>query len=150
VEAGSTEEATRIAHTLKGLSASIGADALSAAAKALEAAHKGGNLRQPELAGTCFGMLVQVQEMLSQALGLGRPAESAAAPPAPSADQAGAAAALKTLVDFLRDDDGEAVAFFEAKRPLLTAVLDQNILSKLQNCLDRFEFGEALELLGKA
>lgn len=152
VESEDLVEVTRIAHTLKGLAGSIGADGLFEAAKALEFAHKEGGLSQPELAEACFSRLLQVQEMLSLALGLGAGAPPASAPQpvqASEEDKAGAGRLLEKLVAYLRDDDGEAAAFFEANRKALALLLDPASMAKLQNSLAHFEFGEALAILGK-
>ncbi|MDR2051623.1 MAG: Hpt domain-containing protein [Deltaproteobacteria bacterium] len=154
VEAENLEEATRIAHTLKGLAGSIGAEELFEAARRLEMAHKESGLPQPALAGDCFGRLAQVQDMLSLALGLEReeaalPPSSAASSPASEEEKAGARLALDKLVAYLQDDDGEAAAFFEEKRALLALLFDEAVLDRLQSSLAHFEFEEALEILGK-
>ncbi len=153
VENGELDEATRIAHTLKGLAASIGADQLAESAKSLELAHRAGVLRQPELAEHCFAMLAQVQNMLADALELGQEKtvpQSANAPAFSAEKTAEAEQALARLVDFLRDDDADATKFFENNRQLLAGVLAQDTLEQLNDRLIRFDFGEALELLGKS
>ncbi|MDR2503057.1 MAG: Hpt domain-containing protein, partial [Deltaproteobacteria bacterium] len=155
VEAGDLTEVTRIAHTLKGLAGSIGADDLFERAKNLELAHKNSGLEQQALADACFDKLLEVQNMLRTALSLGHDSASPAPETPPSSsqisdeDKARAQSALDKLVAFLRDDDGEAAAFFEANRPSLSLLVDNEILHKLQDRLARFEFGDALALLGK-
>ena len=148
---GDYVEAQRIAHTLKGLAASIGASALASEAAFLEASFSAGdNEATQALAKTCFTTLAQVQAVLAQAFAAEKsddaPGLSSSA--GLSEEQAARRDELfKGLEDLLKDDDAEAAAYLGDRLDEFRTLLPQENLSSLQNLVARFEFEEALEYL---
>ncbi len=147
-------EASRIAHTLKGLAASLGADALSRSAADLESAHKQSGLDHAELAETCFAELAIVQSMLRKALNMpeaeNSPREECAAPQtdAPAFD-ATQLDLLRKLHDFLEDDDAQADSFMQAHMEEFKTMLPGTEFNALKLGVSRFDFEKALEILQK-
>ncbi len=85
---GDQELATRLAHTIKGVAGTIGAEALQAVAGELEAALKAGlNTTPPELFDQLDAALKPVLETLAPVATATESASTAAARPAGNADQ---------------------------------------------------------------
>lgn len=140
------EAAMRFAHTLKGLAASLGADALMEAAKNLEFAHKD-HQAAPELAEACLSRLEEVCAMLEKALGSAQPAQ-AAAPAAPAAgDSAAASELVKKLRALLADDDAEAASLFQENEAALAQALPAPKLAAIKQAIAAYDFSEALAAL---
>lgn len=154
LQEGDNEGAVRIAHTLKGLASSIGADDLTEAARDLETALRRAAPDSAAQADKCFELLAGVQAAINGVLRLsaragradGSPA-SVAEEEAPAPDAEAFQALMERLLYFLRDDDAEAAAFFEENRSAFTRILPRRRFSALEQALTHFEFDEALKIL---
>jgi HPt (histidine-containing phosphotransfer) domain-containing protein len=140
---GDTGAAERAAHSLKGVAATLGARALSAAAAEAEVLVRTG--QDPE----------QALEALSLALEPVINGIEAALPPeadddsiAPlSGDPSTAVAPLARLKQLLETDDGEAADFVIDAKSQLAGVLTPGEIKKLSAQVGNFEFDAALENL---
>ncbi|MDR1359563.1 MAG: response regulator, partial [Deltaproteobacteria bacterium] len=118
--------AQRIAHTLKGVAAAIGAADLSGQAALLEASFQDGpGDESGALAARCFSSLSLVQAMLREAFAS---AETEKQTPAAAADLSAEdkerlAELLDALTVYLQDFDAEAVAFASARQEALAVLL---------------------------
>jgi two-component system sensor histidine kinase/response regulator len=142
--------AERFAHTLRGVSASLGSHQVPELAAALEQAireHAPADSLQPRLA-LLDDALQQLLQPLLQALA--QDALAAAAAPAAEASTADAksdlAAAVAVLMPLLRDNDAEAAAVLQTYRSALHSASPQDFAA-LQHAVDGFEFEEAQALL---
>ena len=141
------EAVTRMAHTIKGLAATIGANALSEAAKALEAAPK---TPQPEqaLVNAVNTELAALQKVLDTAL---QPEEEVMADPATPAVSAAALVAIQAqLVHFLSESDSQASDFFETNRAAFEQHYGKERTQSIAQAIRDFDFDEAQEMLATA
>ncbi len=141
------EAVTRMAHTIKGLAATIGANALSEAAKALEAAPK---TPQPEqaLVDAVNTELAALQNVLDTAL---QPEEEVMADPAMPAVSAAALVAVQAqLVHFLSESDSQASDFFETNRAAFEQHYGKERTQSIAQAIRDFDFDQAQELLATA
>ncbi len=137
IESGERETATRLAHTLKGTGATLGAERLAAAAAVLEAALRG-NAPPAELAGPLAALRSAADDIRAAISSLPQ-----TPPPAHAADPEAAAAALAQLESLLAADDTLVVDVFEQARALLLASLGPDILH-LGRQIEDFDFPAAL------
>jgi CheY-like chemotaxis protein len=137
--------ARRLAHSLKGASATIGADRLSLAAKNLETACAQGNsafytpglaLVEQELADA----LTAVDQLIQAAPKPGIPA-------APQADQADLQAQLGQLAQLLTSSDAAAVTSIQNLLRQPHEAQLQSELEALERSISRFDFENALNNL---
>ncbi|RQO55957.1 sensor protein [Paucibacter sp. KBW04] len=153
LQAGDRAAAERLAHTLKGLAGSIGANGLRALAAQVELAVREqlGQLPQ-DLQALDLGM----RELL-QALGPVLQTAEAALPLAAEPGQAQAPAnapeqavqALRQLQRLLRDCDASALEFAQSQGPVLRALLGRRS-AELEELLLDYKFDFALRLLRAA
>jgi signal transduction histidine kinase/CheY-like chemotaxis protein/HPt (histidine-containing phosphotransfer) domain-containing protein len=145
-----TEAGMRFAHTLKGLAASLGATALTAAAKDLEFAHKDKQITS-ESAEKCLALLDGLCAMLEKALGAPAaapvPPSAQIAPAAPAAAGEAARDILARLRTLLADDDAEAASLFNEHETLLASALPPDKLSRIKQAVAAYDFSEALAAL---
>ncbi len=154
MEAGRTEEAKRIVHTLKGLAGSIGAERLSGEAAFLESAFAGGGgVEIQRLAGNCFDGLASVQQVLRDFFAYedaARPVEGAATPTAGGEADAGRRAELLTeLAALLAEDDATAAEHLEQHAAEMARLLPQAAFTEIQALVGRYDFDGALALVRK-
>jgi CheY-like chemotaxis protein len=153
LEAGDEAGAQRIAHTLKGVAAAIGAADLSDEAALLEASFLDGQRDESgALALRCFASLRQVQAMLKEAFAFAETEKQApaATEEALSAEEKNRLAEfLETLTAYLKDFDAEAVSFADARQADLASLLPADALENLLQQLSRFDFDGALESVEK-
>lgn len=157
-----TTEPARIAHTLKGLAASIGATQLTDSAALLEEAALQENLEQIyRIMPKCFANLNSVIVCLQQHFGTLAAAGTQStttsetdvtdSSPCPSSE---AKEVLATIQRYLEDYDAQAVTCYEDNQSLLTNCgLPANLVASLERKISVYEFDAALgivaELLGK-
>jgi len=146
------EESLRLAHTLKGVSGSLGALDLSTAAEEVETALKRGDSAKAK------GCLPRVEEHLQAVIAsLAKLTETAAKAPAadPSKDvnREALSAALKTLAEMVRKNNPEAEAALENVTSLCRGQW-ATTTRRIGNAVDSFDFKGALralqELAGEA
>ena len=134
--------AERLAHTLKGVGASIGAIALQEVSGQLEYAFK---LRNDQMIQPLLAPLTAVLAETRQTLMVIMPAEETAAGGAEVVVTKGEVQPLmRTLHALLADDDGEAIDYLDEIWEQLTAVLDRDGLTALQSSVQSFEFEQAV------
>jgi len=136
--------AARIAHTLKGTSANLGASELAAAASAAEAILKAGKPGETELRILARKLATVVGAIISAV-----PPEAPAICANPGADGAAAEAAeeLSRLQMLLESDDPEAVEFVLDARPVLACLLTDTELGELNRLVGAYDFGAALRCI---
>ncbi len=157
VQSGDGELATRLAHTLKGASGTIGAQPLAEASTALEAA-----CMAAAPAAELLALLQPVQAQLAPLItaltaaapaAQGRPgvAPVPAAPAAPHALSDRSQALLQGLRKLLRDDDAEAGDLLETLTAQLVAEGDPLAaeLAAVARAIDRIDFEGALAALDR-
>jgi two-component system, sensor histidine kinase and response regulator len=155
LRAGDSMTAERVAHTLKSVTGSIGASALSAQAAELEA-----RIRVAREAGLLTAALVPEAEVvvppftalvdgLALALGVVPPAAQPERVPQSSAgpDPAAVGPVLDRLAALLEAGDFLAIDEVRAHEPLLRRVLGP-AFPVLQRCVRDFDFEQALAVLG--
>ncbi len=142
--AGDLREAGRLAHTLRGTAANLGANALRDAAQALEAA-----LREDADTATAAPLqarladeLATLTDMLAGALPAADPAP--APPPLGVAELDAAIAALMTLTE---SADGAAPAAFRRIRADLATRIGVARTAEISNALQHYDYDEALACL---
>ena len=135
---GRQRDAERLAHTLHGTAANLGADALRQAARRLEAA-----LRDGQPGTDARDQLARECERLSQGLADALPAP-AAPPAAAEPDSAAVDAAIARLVVLLTNADGAAPDAFRAIRAVLTARFGLSAVTKISEALDHYDYDQAL------
>ncbi len=148
LQQGDAALAQRLAHTLKGLSGTLGAQAVQQHAGALEALLRHG-AAAPEVAqalarldGPLDALLLALRAVLPAPPAL---APDAARAPAPS-DHAAPREALRQLRSFLAEDDARAQGYFHAHAAVLRAACPQQFAA-LAQAIDSFALDQALALL---
>jgi two-component system, sensor histidine kinase and response regulator len=153
---GDWEEATRQAHTLKGLAASLGANEVQTRAAALEKAARSRDaaLARDSLARTteCLSPLVSalrihfaiddIAESTAEQAG-----ETIAGPSGADLGTAMLPDWLPRLRDLLQQGDTEATELWMAKQGEMARYLPSYVLQRISQALENFEFDAALSLL---
>jgi PAS domain S-box-containing protein len=140
LDAGKTDEAARLAHTLKGVAGNIGAMDLHLAAKEVDAAFKAGDAAAARAAlGPTAERLAEVVAGLAP---LAAAAAEAAAPAGGTLDREAVAAALKETAALLAKSNPDAEeAFAKAKQALGGAFAAE--AARMAAALDQFDFNAA-------
>jgi two-component system sensor histidine kinase/response regulator len=132
----------RVVHTLRGLSATVGADALVAPLEQMEQRlHR----REPVAAADVAALdqsLRQLCQNLDLALDLASPPPSAA-----PADPAAALAGLRDLAQLMADDDADAQLAWSEHAPQWRAVLGPEAAAAIEQPLRAYDFDLALQAL---
>ena len=144
---GATAE--RLAHTLKGLAASLGAEALHLRAAELEHQLHAGVLApqiEPWLTPTAAQLDALVAGLCATPglLALAQPAQAARQTLSPG-EHAEVQQVVQTLLHMLAQDDSEAVTLWQAHAPGLHAVLGQP--GAVEQAISDYDFDKALRLL---
>jgi len=142
-----SQRAKRVAHSVKGVSGNLGAEALSAAAAALEVAIHNEANEEIEHAQVRFSEhLAQTLTTLSEAkLHTLVPEEEE--PATGEIDRAHTEPLLCRLYALLRDNDGEALDLLAETRRHLKGTVDDTLLDRLEKTTESFEFDEAVDVL---
>jgi two-component system sensor histidine kinase/response regulator len=143
LEAHDTPTAMRIAHSIKGAAANLGANPLSEAAAKAEAA-----IDTNTDADTALASLSRLLDLTVASIRSALPAEPT---PAASAVSNGNPSTvvdpLSRLKKLLAADDGEAADLLLELRPALAGVLTQAELDSLSNHVGNFAYSDALQSL---
>ncbi|WP_374359739.1 response regulator [Pseudoduganella danionis] len=133
-------EAERLAHTLRGLSGTIGAASVAELATALESACHAGDAAAAQIA--LAALAAPLQNLL------------AALPQAPAPVEGGGPGASAALPDclprlraLLADSDGDCIALWEEHRAAFAAALPVEIVQQINHALENIDFDTALTLL---
>jgi signal transduction histidine kinase/DNA-binding response OmpR family regulator len=141
------------AHTLRGLSATIGADALAEQSGAIEnAARQGDGAWLAEAVEPMVRNLLTLTEALRAQL---PPPDPREAPPAPRSAAARelpreAREAQKSLRRLLEDYDSQAMVVWQQQCALFKMTLPPLTVTRLNNAMERCDFEGALTLLNEA
>jgi two-component system sensor histidine kinase/response regulator len=145
--------AERDAHTLKGVSGNIGADAVQEIARRIEAAVKEGadaTALEADLVA-CRNALEDLVAVILAALGEVAPATDAAtAGKTAVISLAALKGPLDKLVALMEDGDSDAVDQFATLRPAMESVLGAAAVAPIADALDGYDFDQALEDLRAA
>ena len=141
--AARTEDAERVAHTLKGVAAQIGAGPMSKLAAALERAlHEGAGA---DLLNPLQGALAEQLPRLILAIAAQLPTD-ARPPNAPAAPTDTDASLRERLTALLEDDDATSVSFFEAHEVPLRVLLGERF-GPVAEAISQFDLPAALQAL---
>jgi len=142
------DTAERLAHTLKGLAASIGADTLAAQAHAVEAAI-GAGVAERDLAGDIARMRTTLAALIEQMhRELPQLAPAPAAMPA-IVDRERAGGISRRLGQLLADSDVAAIAFLTENSALLRQTFGKHF-PQIEAATEEFDFAAALGALRRA
>ncbi len=150
LDAGDREGARRIAHTLKGLAGSIGADKLAGEAAYLESSFAGENPAEVQrLAAACFAGLASVQQALREHFAGEDAAAARKEAPAPAGDVPDEKRdeLLAGLTALLVEDDASAADYLSRHEDDLARMLSREIFQELRASVTRYDFENALRLL---
>ncbi len=144
VEAGDDAGAVRLAHTLKGLAGTVGAEAVRTAALAVETALKE---RRTDDARALLAPLSEALAPLLAAVAELRSTLPAEAAPATSADLRQVAPLLEELRQLLLDNDTAALDTIEALGERLAHTAHAPALDQVARAAQAFDFESALQQL---
>ncbi len=151
LDSGDSISAQRVAHTLKGLAASIGATTLAVEATALEASFAGGNLETTTaLAQKCFASLSTYQTTLLDAFATSENAEKNTYSPTQTMDDETRKLRnelLSELRGYLEEDDAEASAMLTRHETEFKRFIPAMTLTELSMQINKYEFEKALAIL---
>lgn len=147
LEADDPEGARRLAHTLKGVSGTLGAGAVSSLAARLEAGLRAGEPRE-DLNAAVRAVEIALLELVS-ALEAGLP--NAAPPPASGSapDRDRLERVCRELARLLSESDAQAGTMLEEESALLEAAFPEDS-GRLHEAIRAFEYEEALATLRRA
>ena len=144
IEQGDVATAEHLAHGCKGVSATLGANALAKAAGALEQHLRGGACSAAS-ESLLAALAAQLNPLLDQLRQLPANEQEIAA----SVDEQQLQQACERLSDLLTDNDAEAQTCFASHAPLLRAAFPAQV-ARLAAALDDFDFDKALACLDEA
>ncbi|BCS96605.1 hypothetical protein DSLASN_22370 [Desulfoluna limicola] len=142
-----SQRAQRIAHSIKGVSGNLGADALSSAAGALESAI---TAEAKDEIGRAQDRFSHHLELTLQTLSEATFHTAASGGEGPAPEELGRchpAPLLRRLFSLLRENDGEALDLLDETRRHLRGTVDDALLEQLKNATESFEFEEAVNVL---
>lgn len=144
------DKAERLAHTLKGLAGTIGANDVQLSAAKLESASKE---RQAEAAATALDVLTSLLTPLLAALqqyfAEGQAVESTVAEFAEAAQSANLPDCLPQLLQLLAEGDSDAIDLWENHHKEFACVLSPQTTQRIGTALQNFDFDAAQALLAE-
>lgn len=141
---GDYETARRLAHSAKGVSASIGAPGIQVLAADLELSIKEA-LPRREIDKTLDAYALAQAELIS---GLAQALPSAAVPEAiGTADEAGMADLAEKMRELLVNGDSESLDIFKREYGTFKAILGNDGFSPFETAIKQYDFEKALEIL---
>jgi two-component system sensor histidine kinase/response regulator len=146
LDAKDSPTAQRVAHSLKGASANLGANALAEVAAAAEAAIIDSN----DSVAPALNSLSRALDLAIATIRTALPAKSASAStPSPNADPSTVVQPLAHLKKLLEADDGDASDFLLEARPELRQVLTPAEIDSLFAHVGNFAYSDALRSLSE-
>ncbi|MBL8435808.1 MAG: PAS domain-containing protein [Zoogloea sp.] len=139
---GHHQEAERLAHTLHGTAANLGADALRQAARELESA-----LRDGRPGADARDRLARECDILAHGLAGTLPPPVAPPPASTEPDTDALDAAIGRLVVLLTNSDGAAPEAFRDIQAALAARFGLPAITKISEALDHYDYDQALACL---
>jgi two-component system sensor histidine kinase/response regulator len=141
LDAGERDGACRVAHTVKGVAANLGANALAEFSGRLETVLKRPNGDVTEL---LRGFCAELADLVSA---IGRIPDEIAEQSTTVISSAQAAALLERLGALLASDDGDAPDYLQSVQGKLAQVLVDDELQALENLVSAYDFAAALACL---
>ncbi len=145
-EQGDTKTTRRLAHTLKGLAGTVGADALQAAARKVEDAARG--RKSGDVPALIRALKAPLEEVLS---GISRLSAMQAQPDPPATEDREPAASVEDLMpqitrlgEFLREGDAVAVDCLAELERMGVPAGGRPDLERVRAAVRHYDFGEAL------
>jgi two-component system sensor histidine kinase/response regulator len=143
--ANDSPTAQRLAHSLKGASANLGANALAEVAATAEAAIDSNHPIGPALESLSHSL-----DLTIAAIRAALPADSApASTPSPNADPSTIVQPLSHLKELLEADDGDAADFLLDARSVLRQVLTFAEINSLSAYVGNFAYSDALRCVSE-
>ena len=143
--ANDSPSAQRLAHSLKGASANLGANALAEVAATAEAAIDSNHPIGPALESLSHSL-----DLTIAAIRAALPADSASAStPSPNADPSAIVQPLSHLKELLEADDGDAADFLLDARSVLSQVLTVAEINSLSAYVGNFAYSDALRCVSE-
>ena len=139
---GRTEEAERLAHTLKGVGGSIGAAALHGCAATIESALRSGTAPGVDAVAGFEKALTEVLAAVREVTAVSSDAKPTELPGA-SMDKAAVRVQLEALSQALEQFDHRAVQLIQTVRPALVEAGLGALIEKMANEVSDFEFEAA-------
>ena len=139
---GHHQEAERLAHTLHGTAANLGADALRQAARELESA-----LRDGRPGADARDRLARECDILARGLAGTLPPPVAPPPASTEPDADALDAAIGRLVVLLTNSDGAAPEAFRDIQAALAARFGLPAITKISEAIDHYDYDQALACL---
>ena len=162
-ERDARQDAVRLAHTLRGIAGSLGAEPLASAAQSMESHLASGGSVQADTASwlavwsplqLAFDTVWQgLAAFLALQAGSANPvAQAATVSPAEHEAQIttvspAAHEARRHLLELLHQSNGEAVDYFHRQRDVLASVVAPAVLEQLASLIDQYEFAGACEIM---
>lgn len=137
------QSAERLTHTIKGLSANIGAMSLQDKAAEIETLIR--NQAQRQIIDEKLTAFEQAFSALLDKIKTALPSEAAAM--SQNIDMSKAPEVIKELMSLLEDDNSKAGTVLEDNLDLLRFVLGTKTFTKIDNAIKQFDLDEALEFL---
>jgi two-component system sensor histidine kinase/response regulator len=152
-QTGDREAAERLAHTIKGVAGTIGADVLAARAQRVEAVIRGGAGR-PEIDAELAKLGEELDALITEVRGKlpllsATPSPTAAAAPGGTVDRARAGRVSRQLASLLAGSDVAAIAFLKQNSGVLRDILGEHF-GDVEAATEGFDFVAALEALKRA
>ncbi|MBN9696796.1 MAG: response regulator [Zoogloea sp.] len=144
LEHGLTEDAERLAHTVRGSAANLGASAIQDAAGELEE-----ELRRGADTRRALSVLAIELAALRTLLKKSSPAEASPSGETPEVDEAALDAAITTLTQLLESADGNAPSHFRQIRNALARRIGAESTNEMAEALQHYDYDRALACLRK-
>ncbi|WP_374502053.1 response regulator [Zoogloea sp.] len=145
LEADQTNEAERIAHSVRGAAANLGAGAIQEAANDLEMALRRGSPWEAALQSLATE-ITALTHMLETAL----PVQIDVPAPIPHLDAAALDESIATLIKLIEHSDGAAPAHFREIRNNLSARIGTEKVGEIAEALQHYDYDHALACLHEA
>ncbi len=147
LDGGARETAQRLAHTIKGVAATIGAGQLHLAAKEMESAIRDG--QQDRYANLIVELQMVMDPVLEGLSGLSVADETESSQPLSTASHEEVTAVIESLKELLEEMDPDAGEKLAELAALGGGRIDAGLMEKLSQQVNGFEFDEALETLAE-